>query len=126
MLELIKDVPAPVWVMIGTLAGVIFTYKGTRLTSKVDLDKQYLDKMDSLYFMSEEKLKEFKAENDEMKQKFEALTLEVNRLRDEMQAKDKLIERLENDNRKLEIDKGTYKRLLSEANDELNKLKGYG
>ncbi|MBE9389996.1 hypothetical protein [Vagococcus salmoninarum] len=55
MLEQIKDVPAPVWVLMGTLAGVIFTYKGTRLTNKVDLDKQYLDKMDSLYSMSEEK-----------------------------------------------------------------------
>lgn len=125
MLELIKEIPAPVWVLIGTLAGVIFTYKGTKSTNRVSLDSKYLDKMDALYSMSEEKLKEFKRENETMKEKFEALTLEVNRLRDEMQAKDKLIARLEDDNRKLEIDKNTYKRLLSEANDELNKMKGY-
>ncbi len=126
MLELIKEIPAPVWVLMGTLVGVFFTYKGTKSTNRTSLDSKYLDKMEALYSMSEEKLKEFKQENKEIKDKFSELMTEVSRLRDEMKDKDKLIERLEEDNRKLEIDKNTYKRLLSEANDELNKLKGYG
>lgn len=125
MLELIKEIPAIVWTVVGTIVGSYLTFRGTKSTNRVSLDSKYLDKMDALYSMSEEKLKEFKRENETMKDKFEALTIEVNRLRDEMKAKDKLIERLEDDNRKLEIDKNTYKRLLSEANDELNKLKGY-
>lgn len=125
MLELIKEIPASIWVVMGTVVGSYLTYKGTKSTNRVNLDTEYLKKMDSLYSMSEAKLKEFKDENEQMRRKFDELTAEVNRLRDDMNAKDKLIGRLEDDNRKLEIDKNTYKRLLSEANDALNKLKGF-